>query len=148
MTPTATTHSPHAELPRKPAGSHTGNPGTAVASTSPWLSRYSNPATSPATPSQRGSTPVRRTTALSVTDPPEYNCSPVSPDWVLNLEADPAATVTHRGRSVDVVARPATPQERDLIYALADRTYDGYRAYRQRITDREVRVFVLERSLD
>ena len=28
--------------------------------------------------------------------------------------------------------------------ALADRTYDGYRAYRQRITGRHVRVFVLE----
>ena len=70
-----------------------------------------------------------------------------TPDWVLNLEADPAATVTHRGLSIDVVARPATPEERDLIYALADRTYDGYRAYRQRITDREVRVFVLERAL-
>lgn len=71
-----------------------------------------------------------------------------TPDWVLNLEADPHAIVAHHGVSIDVVARPAAPQERDLIYALADRTYDGYRAYRQRISDREVRVFVLERSLD
>lgn len=69
---------------------------------------------------------------------------PETPAWVLNLEADPHATVAHRGVTADVVARPASPAERDLIYALADRTYDGYRAYRQRITDREVRVFVLE----
>lgn len=71
-----------------------------------------------------------------------------TPDWVHNLEADPAATVSHHGTSVEVVARPATPAERERIMALADRTYDGYRAYRQRITGRHVRVFLLERSLD
>lgn len=71
-----------------------------------------------------------------------------TPSWVLNLEADPAATVSHRGTSVPVVARPATPAERERIMALADRTYDGYRAYRERITGRQVRVFVLEPSSD
>ncbi|MCA1782547.1 MAG: nitroreductase family deazaflavin-dependent oxidoreductase [Intrasporangiaceae bacterium] len=69
-----------------------------------------------------------------------------TPDWVLNLESDPAATVAHHGMSIDIIARQAIPDERDHIMALADRTYDGYRAYRQRITDREVRVFVLERA--
>lgn len=69
-----------------------------------------------------------------------------TPGWVLNLEDDPAAQVSHRGTSVDVVARPATPPERERIMAEADRTYVGYSAYRERISGRRVRVFVLERS--
>ena len=70
-----------------------------------------------------------------------------TPAWVLNLEADPAAQVSHRGSTpVDVVARPATPAERERIMAELDRTYVGYRAYRERISGRKVRVFVLERA--
>jgi deazaflavin-dependent oxidoreductase (nitroreductase family) len=68
-----------------------------------------------------------------------------TPDWVLNLEADPTAQAFHGGISVDVVARPATPPERERIMAEADRTYVGYSAYRERISGRRVRVFVLER---
>lgn len=67
-----------------------------------------------------------------------------TPGWVLNLEADPAASVSFRGRSREVLARPATPAERETIMALADSTYSGYSAYRERITSREIRVFVLE----
>lgn len=67
-----------------------------------------------------------------------------TPGWVLNLEADPRGTVSFRGRSEAVIARPATPAERETIMALADSTYSGYRAYRERITSREIRVFVLE----
>lgn len=69
-----------------------------------------------------------------------------TPAWVLNLEADPTATVSFRGRSHRVVARPARPAERETIMALADRTYSGYTVYRERITSREIRVFVLELS--
>ena len=32
---------------------------------------------------------------------------PATPAWVLNLEADPRATVTYRGRTLSVTARPA-----------------------------------------
>lgn len=67
-----------------------------------------------------------------------------TPAWVLNLEADPTATVSFRGRSQEICARPARPAERETIMALADRTYSGYSAYRERITSREIRVFVLE----
>jgi deazaflavin-dependent oxidoreductase (nitroreductase family) len=71
-----------------------------------------------------------------------------TPDWVRNLEADPHATVAHSGVSVAVVARPAAHLERERIMALADRTYVGYESYRERITGRDVRVFVLERRRD
>ena len=65
--------------------------------------------------------------------------------WALNLEADPRATVTYRGTSRDVVARPATEAEAEEVFALAATFYVGYRNYRQRVGDRRrIRVFVLE----
>ena len=68
-----------------------------------------------------------------------------TPAWALNLEADPRATVTYRGTSRDVVARPATDQEAEEIFARAAEFYVGYRNYRQRVGgSRRIRVFVLE----
>lgn len=67
-----------------------------------------------------------------------------SPAWVLNLEADPRATVTFRGATRRVVARPATDAERDRVLVSAAAVYDGYARYQKRITDRRLRVFVLE----
>jgi deazaflavin-dependent oxidoreductase (nitroreductase family) len=67
-----------------------------------------------------------------------------TPAWVLNLEADPRATVVHTGRSRDVVARPATAQEQSDIFAASTQVYGGYLKYQQRITGRTVRIFVLE----
>ena len=68
-----------------------------------------------------------------------------TPAWALNLEADPRATVNYRGTSRDVVARPATDQEAEEIFARAAEFYAGYRNYRQRVGEsRRIRVFVLE----
>ena len=67
-----------------------------------------------------------------------------TPAWVHNLEATPRATVTYRGRSRVVRARPAGPAERESILDRAETLYVGYRRYRQRITGRRLRVFVLE----
>ena len=68
-----------------------------------------------------------------------------TPAWALNLEADPRATVTYRGTSRDVVARPATPVEAEEVFTLAATFYVGYRHYRRRVGDRRrIRVFVLE----
>ena len=68
-----------------------------------------------------------------------------TPAWVLNLEADPRATVTSRGTSREVVARAATPAEADEVFALAGRFYPGYVSYRARVgTKRRIRAFVLE----
>lgn len=67
-----------------------------------------------------------------------------TPAWVLNLEADPRATVTYRGLTREVTARVATPQETDEIFALAGRFYPGYLNYRQRVgSSRRIRAFVL-----
>ena len=69
---------------------------------------------------------------------------PRTPAWVLNLEAQPAATVTHRGISRAVLARAADESERASILAESARYYGGYLRYQERITGRRLRLFVLE----
>jgi len=73
---------------------------------------------------------------------------PSTPAWVLNLEADPGARATYRGRTVPVRARPATEAERATVLERSRGIYGGYEKYEQRITARRVRVFVLERAAD
>ena len=68
-----------------------------------------------------------------------------TPAWALNLEADPHATVTYRGQTRTVTARPATPEEADQIFELAGAFYPGYLHYRERVGEsRRIRAFVLE----
>lgn len=68
-----------------------------------------------------------------------------TPAWALNLESDPRATVTYRGSSREVAARPATDAEAAEVFARAATFYAGYRHYRERIGDRRrIRVFLLE----
>lgn len=68
-----------------------------------------------------------------------------TPAWVHNLEADPRATVTYRGRSREVVARAATAAEAAEVFERASRSYPGCAHYRRRVGEtRRIRVFVLE----
>jgi deazaflavin-dependent oxidoreductase (nitroreductase family) len=68
-----------------------------------------------------------------------------TPAWVLNLEADPHATASYRGRSVAVRARVATDTEQAEVWAASAGVYGGYNRYRERtLGRRRVRVFVLE----
>lgn len=67
-----------------------------------------------------------------------------TPGWVYNLEANPAAVVTYRDRSVAVVARRANPQETDRAFELAAVGYAAFTAYRTRASHREIKVFTLE----
>ena len=69
---------------------------------------------------------------------------PSTPAWVLNLEADPRAAIAHRAVTRAVVARRATDTEHGQILARSTTYYGGYAKYRQRITGRELRIFVLE----
>ena len=69
-----------------------------------------------------------------------------TPAWVLNLEADPAAVVTHQHRSVAVVAQAASEQERTEVLDRAGQVYLGYPKYLGRISGRTVRIFVLAPS--
>ena len=65
---------------------------------------------------------------------------------MLNLEADPHATVTYRRRTVEASARAATEDEKARVLAGSAQVYGGYLKYQQRITGRRLRIFVLERG--
>lgn len=69
---------------------------------------------------------------------------PSTPAWVFNLEADDLATVAYGNASVDVRARRATDEERQRVWERSRGIYGGYDKYQERITGREIRVFVLE----
>ena len=66
-----------------------------------------------------------------------------TPAWVYNLEADPSASVRFREQAVDVVARPATEEEYERVFAEGARYYAGYAKYRSRVVNRDIRVFIL-----
>ena len=67
------------------------------------------------------------------------------PGWYHNLSKDPHAVVEQNGRRTEVVARRVPPgDEYDSIMAQADTVYAGYAKYRERITDREIPIFVLD----
>jgi deazaflavin-dependent oxidoreductase (nitroreductase family) len=91
-------------------------------------------------PAQLIGIPVGDTVALVGTNFGQIS----TPAWVLNLEAEPRATVTARGVTLDVVAREATDGERAATLARAGEVYVGYSTYLTRISGRRVRVFVLE----
>jgi deazaflavin-dependent oxidoreductase (nitroreductase family) len=69
---------------------------------------------------------------------------PSTPAWVLNLEANSRAAVSHHGTTREVLARRATDDERAQILSRSASFYGGYTKYQRRITGRELRIFVLE----
>lgn len=70
-----------------------------------------------------------------------------TPAWVLNLEAEPQATVEYDGTTVGATARPATDAERRAVWAASAGIYGGYEKYQQRVQGREIRIFILEPSV-
>jgi deazaflavin-dependent oxidoreductase (nitroreductase family) len=66
------------------------------------------------------------------------------PAWYFNFAADPRGEVSHRDRTVAIVARDATPDERTQVLRTAAAIYPGYDRYRERITGRDIPVLVLE----
>jgi deazaflavin-dependent oxidoreductase (nitroreductase family) len=67
---------------------------------------------------------------------------PEHPAWYLNLEADPDVEVQVLDQTFPAVARTATGEERDRLWALMLRTWPAYDEYQAR-TDREIPVVVL-----
>jgi deazaflavin-dependent oxidoreductase (nitroreductase family) len=66
-----------------------------------------------------------------------------TPAWVHNLLAEPRATAAYRDHEVEVVARSATPEEFEQIFATGGGLYGGYEKYREWVTGRDIEVFVL-----
>jgi len=71
---------------------------------------------------------------------------PKHPAWFHNLVANPDTTIQIRSEKRQVHARVVTdPAERERLWALAVKTYDGYEDYATRSKGREIPLVVLER---
>ncbi len=68
------------------------------------------------------------------------------PAWYHNLKANPEATVSIEGDTWRATARPATPGERDEIWAKGIEIYPGWRKYEARAGERKIEAFVLSRN--
>jgi deazaflavin-dependent oxidoreductase (nitroreductase family) len=64
------------------------------------------------------------------------------PAWYLNLQDDPAASVTVDNRSIPVRASTATPEEKGRLWPRFDQMFKGYEGYRAR-TDRDIPLVIL-----
>ena len=69
-----------------------------------------------------------------------------NPAWYHNLKANPEATVSIEGDTWHATARPATPGERDEIWAKGIEIYPGWRKYEARAGERHIEAFVLSRN--
>jgi deazaflavin-dependent oxidoreductase (nitroreductase family) len=68
------------------------------------------------------------------------------PAWYHNLKANPEATVSIDGDTWQAIARPATPRERDEIWAKGVAIYPGWTKYETRAGARHISAFVLSRK--
>jgi F420H(2)-dependent quinone reductase len=68
--------------------------------------------------------------------------SDAAPAWWLNLKANPATTVQVGSERRQVVARQATPEEKQRLWPRLVDVYSDYAVY-QRRTEREIPVIVL-----
>jgi len=68
------------------------------------------------------------------------------PAWYHNLKANPEATVSVEGATWRATARPATPRERDEIWAKGVEFYPGWTKYEARAGERHIEAFILSRK--
>lgn len=66
-----------------------------------------------------------------------------TPAWVHNLEADPTATVRYRNAELEARVRPATDEEYQSVWGSAASVTAAYGKYRERVTNRDIRIFVM-----
>ncbi len=71
--------------------------------------------------------------------------SPRQPDWYLNIQKTPEATVTLDGEEFEVTPRDATPEEREELWARATRMYGGFEKYGERVVGRQIPIVLLTR---
>jgi deazaflavin-dependent oxidoreductase (nitroreductase family) len=67
---------------------------------------------------------------------------PTQPVWVVNLEANPDARITVKGRTSEVLARRLEGEEREKAWADMVKVWPNYDKYAER-TDRQIKVFEL-----
>jgi deazaflavin-dependent oxidoreductase (nitroreductase family) len=67
---------------------------------------------------------------------------PKQPVWVVNLEANPDAQITVKGRTMDVMSRRLEGDEREAAWAHMLTVWPNYDTYAER-TERRIKVFEL-----
>ena len=72
--------------------------------------------------------------------------SPREPAWALNLRANPRAVVLLAGEEWSASARLTTGDERSALWEQARSIYGGFDKYQARVGEREIPIFVLERT--
>jgi deazaflavin-dependent oxidoreductase (nitroreductase family) len=70
---------------------------------------------------------------------------PRHPAWALNLLAEPAATVVHKGERFPVRATVLAGAERERAWQLSLRQWPAYQQYTERAGDRQLHLFRLRR---
>lgn len=66
------------------------------------------------------------------------------PGWALNLESQSEAELEHKEHTLPVQVRRAVEHEIDRIWEAAAHWYPGYRRYRNVVTGREIKLFILQ----
>lgn len=69
--------------------------------------------------------------------------APVNPDWYHNLRAQPRVQAEIGTKTVDLVARVATGEEREPIWSAHKEANPGFAEY-ERMTSRQIPVIILE----
>jgi F420H(2)-dependent quinone reductase len=75
--------------------------------------------------------------------PASFGGRDASPGWYRNLKADPKVHIQIRGEHLDLIARDADDDERNLYWRKLIRIYPPYRGYRQ-AADRVIPLVVCE----
>ena len=65
------------------------------------------------------------------------------PTWFLNLRDNPEVEVTTMGRTMQMIARVASAEEKAELWPKVTRSYGGYGRYQQR-TSRDIPLVILE----
>jgi deazaflavin-dependent oxidoreductase (nitroreductase family) len=71
--------------------------------------------------------------------------TPTSPEWYLNLQADPQVQVQIKGETFAARARTAGPEEKPAMWRHMTEVWPDYDAYQAK-TEREIPIVVLERA--
>jgi deazaflavin-dependent oxidoreductase (nitroreductase family) len=69
---------------------------------------------------------------------------PKNPAWFYNLKANPDTKVQIGAEHREVRARVAKPEERDRLWTMAVKAYNGYEDYAARSKGREIPLVILE----
>ena len=70
--------------------------------------------------------------------------APTDPSWVVNLRANPSATIYVLGRKYYVTTRIASGQEREMLWGILAEKVPTYAGFQQQIS-REIPLVIIER---